>query len=121
MVAQDPRDIGFSDDGLSGIEMGIKAFLKTYLLASTLAATHLLGCLLTWVHISGQNGAESGMGWAVWLLIDLPWTFFIYEFIDSFYPAFIVHLIVGTLWWFLVGVFLRRLWGLAASLVRQAE
>ena len=77
--------------------------MKSHLLAVALAMVHAVGFSLLLLHLLVRNSEADGWNLAVWMLIDMPWSLFIYQLISNYYVAYLVHLLVGTLWWFAVG------------------
>lgn len=75
--------------------------------ANLLAAVHLvLFCLmLTFV----SHHAEASIEWIILAVIDLPWTVLIYASLDDSSLAMAVHMVVGTVWWWLIGFGISRL------------
>ena len=84
-------------------------FRGAYRIAAIVAAVHIVGAALTAWYVSAveQTSGQAGMIWAFWTIIDLPVSFLSYELLDV--QPVIVHVVIGSLWWFVLAVVLTRL------------
>jgi hypothetical protein len=84
-------------------------FRGAYRIATIVAALHLLGVALTawYVSTAEQSSGQAVMVWAFWSIIDLPVSLLGYFLFDGQY--FLVHAVVGTLWWFFVITVITRI------------
>ena len=84
-------------------------FRQTYRVAAIVAGTHLVGALLTawYVSVAEQTSGQAVMVWAIWALIDIPVSLIGYELLDG--HVAMLHIVVGSLWWFFVAAALTRL------------
>jgi hypothetical protein len=84
-------------------------FKGTYRTAAIIAIVHVAGAALTawWVSVAAQTSGQAPMIWIVWMLIDFPVSFLSYELLDA--SPIIVHVIIGSLWWFFLGMVFARI------------
>jgi hypothetical protein len=84
-------------------------FQGTYRIAAIVAAVHVVGAALTawYVSVAERTDGQAVMLWVYWMIIDLPVSFLSYELLNV--QPVIVHLVIGSLWWFVLAVVLTRL------------
>ena len=84
-------------------------FRQAYRVASIVAGTHLVGAVLTawYVSVAEQHSGQAVMVWAFWALIDIPISLVGYELLDG--HVAMLHIFVGSLWWFFLAAVLTRL------------
>ena len=84
-------------------------FRQAYRVASIVAGTHVVGAVLTawYVSVAEQHSGQAVMVWAFWALIDIPVSLIGYELLDG--HVAMLHIFVGSLWWFFLAAVLTRL------------
>src|SRR5665213_462282 len=90
------------------------------------AGTHVVGVLLTIWYVTASTDGQAPLVWATWAFVDLPWSL-AYMAVGQFYTnwllayssahpimaqllyfPYILHGIVGTLWWYVLPVVIYR-------------
>lgn len=91
------------------------------------AAVHCLGFAATVAHVSTSDEEQSSLLWLVWLIVDAPLSILVIalakpyqslfgpfgDLADSplawlLYPPYLVHGIVGAIWWYFLASFAAR-------------
>jgi hypothetical protein len=71
------------------------------------ATVHLLGVLLTQYYVSTSSDGQASLVWAYWMFIDLPWSMPLWEQVGG--KLVLIHGVVGTIWWYLIALFIGKL------------
>ena len=105
-----------------------KPSMRVYRLASISAAIHFAMFLVSSVIAQQAEGWAGVFVWPVWAGIDLPWSLLCYLIVYQtplnsllrliragtplldylLYPPFIIHGVIGTVWWWFVPVVFSR-------------
>jgi hypothetical protein len=90
-------------------------FEGTFRIAGTAAALHFVGACLTaaYVSVASESSGQAVMVWAVWALIDFPFSLLAYSLVDAHswgeHSIFLAHAVLGTVWWFFLVAVAARL------------
>lgn len=102
-------------------------------LGAFLALVHLVAFLATAVFTIKSSIEQVSLMWLVWFPIDLPWSLFYWIAGESysiwverlsgksmvlgyiFYAPYLIHGVIGTIWWYYLPRLVKWLWGRNSS------
>jgi hypothetical protein len=79
---------------------------KLFGIGAAFAIVHLLGVCLTAWNGSTALAEQAPWLWVFWIVIDLPWSFLLYQLTD--WSPVIVHGLI-SIWWFFLPILIGKM------------